>query len=297
MIIKLCYNDFFRARRRFLFRDLISPVVYYTKAIRQDPEDPEETISEYTLSMNDGNHTLITAVTQDNLINFETTKKTFCQEVNEPATIELISHDFSNTSDWVHGNNNSFFVFNPIPGSTIKLVRGMVICETTTEITPQNPVRFCMWESMGSIPVPEYVVGERTVFGAEDVLFNPGATPPVYTGWYRVKPDMVNPIPEDMKNEFEVWYYFVNGDVQNPQWKVTSFTYDSLRKVRAKASSKGTFGTELQLAFEYGGYNIQVFYRHSMNERIEMYIEGDQPITSAGLPVTVSLMFYSYDEW
>jgi hypothetical protein len=209
---------------------------------------------------------------------FESSMKPFSNKIILPDCPEIKTHDFCDSSTWIHGASNSLFCIYPLPNKVLQMRSSKIRMFKDIVFPSGTSVKFNIFEAIYS-NVPAYVAGTKTAF-------NNGPQ------WVKVYP------PADMDvQEVAIYVCFDGNGV--PLFKVSSFTFSNIYDIVSKAIVS-QYGDLMLLEFPYYRYGIENLLLHSSkNERVEICLSNDTPLDNGASLVKgeASLLFNSYDEF
>jgi hypothetical protein len=261
-IIKVSYDNIIANRRK-----------------QQCPLFYNENATGYDIFLSYENITLMTQILKggDDGIAFEAGVKPFCNTLLLPDCPELKTHDFCDSATWIHGSSNSLFCMYPIPGKVLQLRTTRLKMDVNTTFPSNTSVMFNIWEGL-TTACPAYQSGVATTFGTS-------------YPWVKVHP------PADMAPQEVSVYVHLNG--ATPEYKVSTFKFDSLNDIITKAQAR-QYGSLMLMEFPYYQYDIRSLnLRSSFNDRIEIFLSNDTALDNGASTVKgeASILFKSFDEF
>lgn len=221
----------------------------------------------------------------DDVIHFETFIKPFCNQIDAPDMLILPTHDFSDASTWVGGDENSFYAIQPMSGKEYVLHSILGKMSKSLTFGSEQHIKFVLWQSTTEAACP--VAGNSlTVFA--DSFYNPYSG--VFSGWAKVFPSAgVNQKPN-------IWYYFDNN---THTYTVTEFIFETLDDFLEQSRYQFEENT-VRLTYEYKEFGAYLSLRSSKNERIEIYSNDNLPLSipeGESIRSVISCVLLSYDEF
>lgn len=198
---------------------------------------------------------------------FENKYQIFCNKFIRPKVFTLETHDMCNNTTWIGGSSNSLYSMHANEDCLVKIKHFLIKADRQTELPQGESLKCILWQSLNGASCPTFS-GTPTPYGDTQ------------DGW-TLK-------PHDGIQEVEVWEHQTQGE---KDYKVTAFTYNSVRKMRNKSLDK-LHGDLLEAFFPYEDHEIYKVLRHSRGERLEFYTTNNVQLTNPRTePLTIAVQF------
>lgn len=221
----------------------------------------------------------------DDITHFEASIKSHCNKVDSPAMLILPTHDYSDVNSWVVSTTNSLYYIQPMDGKEYVLHSILGKMNHNLTFGSGQTVKFVLWQTACDHECPE-VGSTATPFA--DVMYNPAGS--VFTGWYKVFP------VAGTNQKPNIWYHFTDND---HDYTVTEFVFENIDDF-LEQSVYAYQGDTIRLTYKYKEFGAYLSLRSSMNERIEIYTNDNQPLENpvgATTKSVISCVLLHYDEF
>lgn len=278
------YDTFFELRRERIIRHYSPPTIFHQRF----GDSPYE----YKLWMNIESTKVTTFISIEDSserADFENNKIQYSGKMQYPKSLELRSHDFSDSSKWSSLNDSSY-ITDLEAGYVYRLKRVLLTTDKDSSVPNGNQIKMAIWTSL-SASCPD-IGSTRTAYGmAHEPPILVGQN--VQSGWIEIAPDF---------QAFKQHVYFSNFA---PQYVVTEFTYDTIEDLSVQAEQT-VYKNTMKLEFPYMKNGIRdILFRTSLKERVELFISGDTELNRPSrmlesgfdVPSICAFMFDKYEEF